>query len=41
MLAYLAQTPKEEIMAQLRPPNPEEEEEFWKDRQPAAARSQR
>jgi hypothetical protein len=41
MMAYLAQTPKEEIMAQLRPPNPEEEEEFWKDRQPAAARPQR
>lgn len=41
MLAYIAQTPKEEIIAQMRPPNAEEEEEFWKDRQPATARSQR
>jgi hypothetical protein len=41
MLVYVAQTPKEEIIAQMRPPNPEEEEEFWKDRQPAAARRQR
>ena len=41
MLAYIAQTPKEEFIAQMRPPNPEEEEEFWKDRQPPAARPQR
>jgi hypothetical protein len=41
MLEYVAQTPKEEIIAQMRPPKPEEEEEFWKDRQPAAARPQR
>lgn len=40
MLAYLAQTPKEEFIAQLQRPQPEEEE-FWKDQQPAATRSQR
>lgn len=41
MMAYLAQTPKEEIIAQLRAPDPKEEEEFWKDQQPAVARPQR
>ncbi len=41
MLAYIAQTPKEEIIAQLRTPDPKEEEEFWKDQQPAVARPQR
>jgi hypothetical protein len=41
MLAYIAQTPKEEIIAQMRPPSPEEEEEFWKDPQPAVTRPQR
>ena len=40
MLAYLAQTPKEEFIAQLQRPQPEEEE-FWKDQQPAVTRSQR
>ncbi|HEY7402305.1 MAG TPA: hypothetical protein VIB39_02190 [Candidatus Angelobacter sp.] len=41
MMAYLAQTPKEEIIAQLRAPDPKEEEEFWKELQTAAARPQR
>lgn len=41
MLAYLAQTPKEEIIAQLRTSDPKEEEEFWKDPQPAVVRPQR
>ncbi len=41
MLVYLAQTPKEELIAQLRTPDPKEEEEFWKNQQPAAARPQR
>jgi hypothetical protein len=41
MIAYLAQTPKEEVLAQLRAPDPKEEEEFWKDQQPAVARPQR
>ncbi len=40
MLAYIAQTPKEEVIAQLQRPQPEEEE-FWKDQQPAVTRSQR
>ena len=41
MMAYLAQTPKEEVIAQLRAPDPKEEEEFWKDIQAAVARPQR
>jgi hypothetical protein len=41
MIAYLEQTPKEEVIAQLRAPDPKEEEEFWKDLQPAVARPQR
>ena len=40
MLAYIAQTPKEEVIAQLQRPQPEEEE-FWKDQQPAVVRPQR
>ena len=40
MLAYVARTPKEELVAQVKGPDPEEEE-FWKDRQPAVSRSQR
>ncbi|HET9282292.1 MAG TPA: hypothetical protein VFR24_10060 [Candidatus Angelobacter sp.] len=40
MLAYVAQTPKEELMAQVRIRD-FEKEEFWKDPQPAASRSQR
>ncbi|HZS27394.1 MAG TPA: hypothetical protein VFB76_09180 [Candidatus Angelobacter sp.] len=40
MLAYVEQTPKEELMAQLRSRD-FEKEEFWKDPQPAAFRSQR
>ena len=40
MLAYVAQTPKEEIMAEVRLRD-FEKEEFWKDQQPDASRSQR
>jgi len=41
LLSYLAQTPKEELIAEARIPDPAEEEEFWKDQQPAVARPQR
>ncbi|HKD81177.1 MAG TPA: hypothetical protein VKH81_15885 [Candidatus Angelobacter sp.] len=40
MLAYVAQTPTEELLAQVRI-RESEKEEFWKDPQPAASRSQR
>ena len=38
LLSYLAQTPKEELIAEARIPDPAEEEEFWKDQQPAVVR---
>jgi hypothetical protein len=41
LLSYLAQTPTEELIAQARIPDPAEEEEFWKDQQPAVVRPQR
>lgn len=40
MLAYVAQTPSEELIAQVRT-RELEKEEFWKDAQSGAARSQR
>lgn len=40
MLAYVAQTPTEELLAQVQIRD-SEKEEFWKDPQPAASRSQR
>lgn len=40
MLAYVAQTPKEELVARLQIRD-SEKEEFWKDPQPAVSRSQR